>query len=46
LKPGAFFKTLYAILMGAQQGPRLGPYIIAMGKQNVVAALRRALSKK
>jgi lysyl-tRNA synthetase class 1 len=46
LKPGAFFKTLYAILMGAPQGPRLGPYILAMGKQNVIAALRRGLSKK
>jgi lysyl-tRNA synthetase class 1 len=46
LKPGAFFRTLYAILMGAPQGPRLGPYILAMGKQNVIAALRRALSKK
>jgi lysyl-tRNA synthetase class 1 len=46
LKPGAFFKTLYLILMGAPQGPRLGPYILAMGKQNVVNALRRALSKK
>jgi lysyl-tRNA synthetase class 1 len=46
LKPGAFFKTLYAILMGASQGPRMGPYILAMGKQNVIAALRRALSKR
>jgi lysyl-tRNA synthetase class 1 len=46
IKPGAFFRTLYAILMGAPQGPRLGPYILAMGKQNVIAALRRALSKK
>jgi lysyl-tRNA synthetase class 1 len=46
LKPGALFKTLYAILMGAPQGPRLGPYILAMGKQNVIAALQRALSKK
>jgi len=45
LKPGAFFRTLYSILMGAPQGPRLGPYILAMGKQNVIAALRRALSK-
>jgi lysyl-tRNA synthetase class 1 len=45
LKPSAFFKTLYSILMGAPQGPRLGPYILAMGKQNVVAALRRALNK-
>jgi lysyl-tRNA synthetase class 1 len=46
LKSGAFFKTLYAILIGASQGPRLGPYILAMGKQNVIAALRRALSKR
>jgi lysyl-tRNA synthetase class 1 len=45
IKPGAFFKILYAILMGAPQGPRLGPYILAMGKQNVIAALQRALSK-
>jgi lysyl-tRNA synthetase class 1 len=46
LKPSAFFKTLYAILMGASQGPRLGPYILAMGKQNVISALQRALNKK
>jgi lysyl-tRNA synthetase class 1 len=46
LKPGAFFRALYLILMGAPQGPRLGPYILAMGKQNVVDALQRALSKK
>jgi lysyl-tRNA synthetase class 1 len=46
LKPAAFFRTLYSILMGAQQGPRLGPYILAMGKQNVIKALKRALSKK
>jgi lysyl-tRNA synthetase class 1 len=43
LKPGAFFRVLYTILMGASQGPRLGPYVLAMGKQNVVAALQRAL---
>jgi lysyl-tRNA synthetase class 1 len=45
IQPGAFFKTLYLILMGAQQGPRLGPYVIAMGKQNVIAALKRALTR-
>ncbi len=45
IKPGAFFKVLYQILMGAPQGPRLGPYVLAMGKQNVVAALQRALGK-
>jgi lysyl-tRNA synthetase class 1 len=46
IKPGTFFRTLYGILMGAPQGPRLGPYILAMGKANVIAALKRALSKK
>jgi lysyl-tRNA synthetase class 1 len=45
LAPGGFFKTLYRILMGAPQGPRLGPYVLAMGKQNVIAALKRAVSK-
>jgi lysyl-tRNA synthetase class 1 len=45
LKPGDFFKTLYIILIGVPQGPRLGPYILAMGKQNVLAALKRALSE-
>ena len=45
MPPGVFFRTLYTILMGAPQGPRLGPYILAMGKPNVVAALKRALCK-
>ena len=45
VQPGNFFKTLYKILMGAPQGPRLGPYVLTMGKQNVVAALQRALAK-
>ncbi len=44
LKPGSFFKILYVILIGSPQGPRLGPYILAMGKQNVLAALKRALN--
>jgi lysyl-tRNA synthetase class 1 len=38
-----FFKTLYTILIGVPQGPRLGPYFLAMGRQNVVDALQRAL---
>jgi lysyl-tRNA synthetase class 1 len=45
IKPGAFFKVLYQVLMGAPQGPRLGPYVLAMGKQNVIAALQRVLGK-
>jgi lysyl-tRNA synthetase class 1 len=45
VQPSGFFKTLYKILMGAPQGPRLGPYMLAMGKQNVIAALKRAITK-
>jgi lysyl-tRNA synthetase class 1 len=43
LEPAKFFKTLYTIFIGVPRGPRLGPYILAMGKQNVIAALNRAL---
>jgi lysyl-tRNA synthetase class 1 len=45
LQPSGFFKLLYRILMGAPQGPRLGPYVLAMGKQNVMAALKRVTNK-
>jgi lysyl-tRNA synthetase class 1 len=45
LQLGSFFKSLYMILLGIPQGPRLGPYLVAMGKQNVIDALQRALSK-
>jgi len=45
VQPAEFFKTLYTILIGVPQGPRLGPYIIAMGKQNVIDALQRTLNK-
>ncbi|OLD11484.1 MAG: lysine--tRNA ligase [Crenarchaeota archaeon 13_1_40CM_3_52_17] len=39
LEPGKFFKALYRILIGADSGPRLGPYILAMGRENVATAL-------
>jgi lysyl-tRNA synthetase class 1 len=42
VKPGKFFKALYMILLGAPQGPRLGPYVLAMGRENVIDALKRA----
>jgi len=44
LKPSAFFKLLYTILLGAPHGPRLGPYVFDMGKQTVIAALQRAIN--
>ncbi len=43
IKPGKFFKTLYLILLGTPQGPRLGPYILAMGKESVTDALKRSV---
>ena len=43
--PRRFFRTLYTILIGVPQGPRLGPYIVAMGRKNVTDALKRALKK-
>ena len=39
-----FFKLLYTVLLGSPRGPRLGPYIKAMGSDNVARALERAIS--
>jgi len=44
ISPPEFFKILYEILLGSPKGPRLGPYIEAMGRENVADALERALS--
>lgn len=44
LEPKEFFKKLYMILLGAPSGPRLGPYIVAMGRENVIRALENALT--
>jgi len=45
IQPPRFFKTLYTILLGVPEGPRLGPYIVAMGRENVIDALKRAMKK-
>jgi lysyl-tRNA synthetase class 1 len=45
LEPADFFKLLYTILLGSPRGPRLGPYIKAMGSENVARALERATTK-
>jgi len=46
VKPARFFRTLYTILIGVPRGPRLGPYILAMGKQNVINALQKTLGNQ
>jgi lysyl-tRNA synthetase class 1 len=45
LNPKDFFRTLYMILLGAPSGPRLGPYIVAMGRENVIKALKKSLGE-
>jgi lysyl-tRNA synthetase class 1 len=39
LEPKQFFTLLYKILVGAERGPRLGPYIIDVGKEKVAEIL-------
>jgi len=46
IQPTKFFKTLYTVLLGVPEGPRLGPYIVAMGRENVIDALKRAIRKR
>ncbi|MBS7606653.1 lysine--tRNA ligase [Candidatus Bathyarchaeota archaeon] len=43
IEPRNFFRILYMILLGSPSGPRLGPYIVTMGIENVIKALERSL---
>jgi lysyl-tRNA synthetase class 1 len=43
IDPPEFFRVLYMLLLGSPKGPRLGPYIKAMGSANVARALERAV---
>ena len=45
IEPRDFFKILYSILLGASKGPRLGPYLLDVGKQSIIQALERTLKK-
>jgi lysyl-tRNA synthetase class 1 len=46
MQAAKFFQNIYRIMMGTPQGPRLGPYILVMGKQNVIDALSRTLKQQ
>jgi lysyl-tRNA synthetase class 1 len=41
IEPKDFFKLIYAILLGSERGPRLGPYIIDVGRDRVVGVLKK-----
>ena len=43
VKPKSLFKTLYNILLGTSSGPRLGPYLIDMGRENAIRILKKNL---
>jgi lysyl-tRNA synthetase class 1 len=43
LKPRELFSVIYQILLGRNQGPRLGPYIALIGKENVLKELEAVL---
>jgi lysyl-tRNA synthetase class 1 len=44
LKPGEFFPVVYAILLGSDRGPRLGPYVLDAGQAAVSKALLEAVT--
>jgi lysyl-tRNA synthetase class 1 len=39
-----WFKTLYEVLLGSEQGPRMGAFIKLFGRDNVVRLIERALA--
>ncbi len=43
VKPMVLFRAVYRILLGADRGPRLGPYIIERGKAEVIEKLKKAI---
>ncbi len=44
IQPGDFFPAVYGLLLGADKGPRLGPYVMDSGPQAVAEKLEKALS--
>jgi lysyl-tRNA synthetase class 1 len=40
----SWFKTLYEVLLGSEQGPRMGAFIKLYGRDNVVRLIERALA--
>jgi len=44
VQPASFFRLLYLILIGAERGPRMGPYIKEVGPKKVAEILARHCS--
>ena len=41
IQPGEFFPAVYGLLIGAERGPRLGPYVMDAGPEAVAAKLEK-----
>ncbi len=46
LKPGDFFPLVYAILLGSDRGPRLGPYVVDAGPKAISETLLGAIKAR
>lgn len=46
IKPSKFFRQIYRILINQNKGPRLGPYIIQRGKDEVIKILKVTLKRQ
>ena len=43
ITPKIFFSLLYNILINSNKGPRLGPYIIDIGKESVIERIKASI---
>ena len=43
IQPKDFFKILYQIILAAERGPKLGPFIIDIGRKKVSQAISEYL---
>jgi len=39
IEPKEFFKTLYQIILGTSRGPKIGPFILDIGRKNVASTI-------
>ena len=39
IEPKDFFKTLYQIILGTSRGPKIGPFILDIGRKNVASTI-------
>jgi len=45
LEVSKFFSLLYKIILGSEKGPRLGPYIVDIGKEKVLDMIRENIKE-